>query len=428
MKKNLFTLAVAGLTIFNSFAQYNWTKYVNNPVLSGRTNPGFDMVVADPAVIYDNSDSLYKMWYTAAGVIPGDTHARPRIGYAASPDGINWARVGSPILSNGSTYSWDAYGTETCWTIKISDSLYCMYYSGYPYVDSNNNQQRAQIGLATSSDGVNWTKSLNNPILTIDTTSITNRWSSWGLWGPVVLKESSDYKMWYLGVGPDSAGGQMVWGIGYATSTDGISWNRNAEPVIYSDTSSFFKKISDIAVLKIDSTYYIWFSATKQDNDNYETWLAKSNDGITWEIDSLAPVLPKGPAGSWDYFNAFAPSVLQIGNELEMWYHGSSDTSATNLKIGLATANIETLVPTKFNTKTINIFPNPSSSVINFSVSGLSTIQQIEVYDLTGRMLKQISGLNVQEYILQGGGLSPGLYITKIKLNTGFVTKKIILE
>lgn len=76
----------------------------------------------------------------------------------------------------------------------------------------------------------------------------------------------------------------------------------------------------------------------------------------------------------------------------------------------------------------VNIFPNPSSTDINFSIIGYNTIQRVELYDITGRMVKQVAGLNTQNFILQREGLSSGLYITKIQLNKGSITKKIIIE
>lgn len=80
------------------------------------------------------------------------------------------------------------------------------------------------------------------------------------------------------------------------------------------------------------------------------------------------------------------------------------------------------------NVSDISIFPNPSSTEINFSVNGSTTIKSVELYDVTGRMVKQIVGLNTQKYTVQREGLSTGLYITKIQLNKGSISKKIILE
>ena len=80
------------------------------------------------------------------------------------------------------------------------------------------------------------------------------------------------------------------------------------------------------------------------------------------------------------------------------------------------------------NATDVHIFPNPSSTDINFSLVGYNTIQKVELYDITGRMVKQVSGLNTQNFILERAGLSPGIYITKIQLNKGAITKKIVVE
>jgi hypothetical protein len=76
----------------------------------------------------------------------------------------------------------------------------------------------------------------------------------------------------------------------------------------------------------------------------------------------------------------------------------------------------------------VRIFPNPSSNDINISVLGSNSIQRVELYDLTGRMVKQVVGLNAHDYTVQREGLAPGLYITKVQLAKGVITKKIILE
>lgn len=76
----------------------------------------------------------------------------------------------------------------------------------------------------------------------------------------------------------------------------------------------------------------------------------------------------------------------------------------------------------------VNIFPNPASSVIYFTAKG-SSIQSVELFDLTGRMVKQVSGLNATEYSIQREGLNSGLYFAKVKLNKGgVVTKRIVVE
>lgn len=76
----------------------------------------------------------------------------------------------------------------------------------------------------------------------------------------------------------------------------------------------------------------------------------------------------------------------------------------------------------------VTIFPNPTSSAINFSVAGSNSIQKVELFDLTGRMVKQVACLNAKTFTIQLDGLTSGMYITKIQLNKGTIAKRIILE
>ena len=69
-----------------------------------------------------------------------------------------------------------------------------------------------QIGYATSSDRVTWTKYEGNPVVGTGT-----GWEGERVYRPSVLKVSDTYKMWYSG---KSTG--LDYAIGYATSSDGI--------------------------------------------------------------------------------------------------------------------------------------------------------------------------------------------------------------
>ena len=80
------------------------------------------------------------------------------------------------------------------------------------------------IGLATSPDGVIWTKHAGNPIL-------SEGWDGVGINTHTVITESGSFKMWL------SSGTGDSFGIGYAESTDGISWTMSiSNPVLISGT------------------------------------------------------------------------------------------------------------------------------------------------------------------------------------------------
>jgi len=80
--------------------------------------------------------------------------------YAFSEDGLSWEKYGeTPVLFPDSTYSWDSYHVSSGPVIK-ENGIYKMYYSGW-----NDQYGDWPVGLATSEDGINWTRYANNPIV-----------------------------------------------------------------------------------------------------------------------------------------------------------------------------------------------------------------------------------------------------------------------
>ena len=80
-----------------------WIKHAENPVIDvGPSESWEDEHIALPSVLFDGD--VYKMWYT------GHDGTYKRIGYAISPDGINWSKhEGNPVLDLGTEGTWDDY-------------------------------------------------------------------------------------------------------------------------------------------------------------------------------------------------------------------------------------------------------------------------------------------------------------------------------
>ncbi|MGD8441183.1 MAG: hypothetical protein PVG53_11640 [Holophagae bacterium] len=134
----------------------SWTRYSGNPVLSEGPAGSFDAALVAPNdVLYH--DGLYRMWYGAA---PNRvlTDSDDTIGYATSPDGVTWTRHPSPVLEP--TEEWEGfmiYGVG----VDFDGSIYRMWYPGYGY---EGGERRIRIGVATSPDGIVWTRDPDNPI------------------------------------------------------------------------------------------------------------------------------------------------------------------------------------------------------------------------------------------------------------------------
>ncbi|MFQ5884815.1 MAG: hypothetical protein ACE5IO_06920, partial [Thermoplasmata archaeon] len=110
------------------------------------------------------------------------------------------------------------------------------------------------MGLATSSDGgKTWSKSLSNPVFSAGAAL----WEGSDVWDTYVLWDegASLYKMWYT-AGP--VGGPHQ--IGYAISSDGISWTReSANPALSPDAGWESGFINSAFVLNLTGTYYMFY-------------------------------------------------------------------------------------------------------------------------------------------------------------------------
>lgn len=290
------------------------TKYSGNPVLDvGSLGSWDDHGVWASSVIFN--DGLYRMWYSG-----GTTDENIRIGYATSTDGESWTRFGSnPVLDVGPS-SWDSFQVSSP-SVVFDGSKYCMWYSGDNGYD---------VGYATSSDGITWTKYSGNPVFT------SGRYAS-------VIFDGSTYKMWYE---------TYDYNIGYATSSDGISWTSyNSNPVLTPGPSGSWDGfyVSAPSVVFDGSRYIMSYVGYKDTIFSREIGIAYSSDGVTWTKDPNNPIVTPGVSGAWDCVMADHPSLLLVDSSVMMWYtgfDGSSYSSPTYYsRIGLAYVAVPGLSP-----------------------------------------------------------------------------------
>lgn len=203
----------------------NWSKYAGNPVLDVDYAGAWDSLgVETVSVLIDSlapATERFKMWYAGQYF----NSYRYDIGYAVSPDGINWQKHAQPVLQVGGSNEWDNGFLEGP-SVILENGIYRMWYCGYDAsVDGSPTDGQANIGYAESSDGINWVKHAQNPVLTVD----AGAWDQIYVQDPHVLKLNGQYHMWYGGNEVDGYGQQ----VGYATSSDGINWTKSlSNPVL----------------------------------------------------------------------------------------------------------------------------------------------------------------------------------------------------
>ena len=76
---------------------------------------------------------------------------------------------------------------------------------------------------------------------------------------------------------------------------------------------------------------------------------------------------------------------------------------------------------------TLRIFPNPASSTINIC-SNFNDYAEINMYDISGRIVKRCSLNNLQNTSVDVENLIPGLYIMEIITKEMAIIKKITIK
>lgn len=294
----------------------------------------------EPTVIYH--DNQFQMWVELAtflGSTLGSPHISSEIFHFTSPDGFTWqvANDGKPVLTADLDWEKGSVGGPA---VVRDQGRYHLWYAG---------GDGRGIGYAHSNDGDNWERQSSEPVLVAD-----QDWEQNLVHAPCVIIEDGAYHMWYsagdAGVGFGVATGKA---IGYAGSSDGLSWiKRDAKgsagagpiaPVLVADqeweaTLPALPEqgyVSSPTVL-VDQTperkiFKMWYTGNVPGalfTDDASVGYAGSLDGLTWEkaLPPVNPVLieifPLEFGGITDFllYDEAQPSILRRGDLYMMYF------------------------------------------------------------------------------------------------------------
>lgn len=361
MKRNRITLftaiAITCLIIavpLTANAVVNWTRGNSGNHVLPRSAPGSgawdEAEIFRPMVIIDGG--AYVMWYS--GLNAGET-TNYKIGRAVSTDGITWTKDADPVLEPTGS-GWESVHVAAAWVIKMPDgeNPYKMWYTG----TNDPTREAAQIGFAESADGITWTRHGSNPVLL---PGVSGDWDDLGVAGPVVLYDptsATPYKMWYKGWRADQSGY-----LGYATSTDGITWTKynnpgtnspefvNSDPVLQWGPQGAFdgNDLGLVSIVKEGDLYRMWYAGYPGDYEEFPAEykrdriaFAYSIDGINWRKYNGNPVFMESNDDlKFDGQGVYDPMVIKDNNNnYKMWYVGSFNciSETCDMAFGYATS------------------------------------------------------------------------------------------
>jgi len=225
-----------------------------------------------------------------------------------------------PVLALGRLGTFDDGGIMPCALVVAEDRI-LMYYVGWnPSVSV---PYRNAVGLAVSSDGgVSFDRLFEGPVVD------RNKLEPYFTASPCVLKDGNQWHMWYASsTGFVVANGkpEPIYVIKYASSVDGIEWDRQNITCIY--PKSEFEANARPTVIKEAGVFRMWFTFRgsfdyRDGSDSYRIGYAESPDGIFWKrIDEKAGI--DVSSEGWDSKMLTYPYVLSYKDRKYLFYNGN---------------------------------------------------------------------------------------------------------
>ncbi|MGE5351220.1 MAG: hypothetical protein ACM3P0_04000, partial [Acidobacteriota bacterium] len=218
---------------------------------------------------------------------------------------MKWSAGGWTDYSSGIIFSKagalnNPYGGVSAAKVFFENGKYRMWYNA-TYESATGDVQYAE-----SIDGIHWHCVLQKPVLTHGPQGSYDAYSA-GMTS--LIKDEQGYKMYYSAFNNSL---RMNNTVGLAVSQDGITWEKQAEPVFTIPTGQ--TGVCASGVVKMGSMYYMFYSVEPAYNIN----MAISQDGIHWEKYQGNPVVI--PEKSWEMSGIVYPSVTYDGTKLIMIY------------------------------------------------------------------------------------------------------------
>ena len=201
-----------------------------------------------------------------------------------------WQARRDPVLTRGNPGAWDGVDTLNPSVWNLNGQFWNLY-SGF-------DGKTWHTGLATSVDGVSWTRA--GKILSPDPAS----WEGSYIGANGALVRWHDNWLYFYQAGDPPR-------IGLARSSDGHAWTRQPAPVLeFGPRSSWDERaLADPYVVVANDQLFLYYLGEDRARQQ-RLCLARSGDAMTWTKLCSGPVLEPGEPGSMDENGLGEPAVF----------------------------------------------------------------------------------------------------------------------
>lgn len=274
-------------------------------------------------VFYDEagSDNMRKLVQTVALVCFVLISAEGFLPAQGKEEMIKSDMMYGDVSRTGSPFSKDPH-------VIYFGGRYLMYYSIPPYSDKSNPVQGWGIGIAESSDLVNWRKT--------GEISPSAAYENKGLCAPCAIVIDGRVNLFYqtYGNGRNDA-------ICHAYSDDGINFTRNADNPVFSPGGKWnCGRAIDAEVILFRGKYYLYYATRDPDYkiqmQGVAVTPAKSSFGrADWKnLSTDGPILK--PELPWEIDCVEGASVIRKGKKLYMFYAGAYNNAPQQIGVAVS--------------------------------------------------------------------------------------------
>jgi hypothetical protein len=310
----LYAVAFSGTARGNDLWAAGWQKSPENPILS--LSPGsFDSQnIFAPAIAKQNG--TYYLFYSGgpSGPLTGQDYINYQLGLATSTDGVNFTKLGQPLLPLGVRDNFHATPT----LLRNPQGDLHLDQSGTWHMFFNGNRAD-DVEHATSTDGIHWTKDPLGPIYQ-------------NAYAPNILKIGDEYRMYYV---HKPASGN--WQIHMATGPSIYSLQPSpANPILTQSQAWESSNLFYPYVLQ-DNVVWTMFYGGYLSPGKTAMGTATSTDGVHWTKTPSNPILTPTAGSAYDSLYTSSEAVIRDGDVYRMFYAGRVDTIHKYFSINTAT-------------------------------------------------------------------------------------------